>query len=164
MHLKNGSFDLYVKYVKSRYKTIKILHDGDDLAMSTKHKLGRKDVIQFLHFRPVQSSFGFRFYEESNWSLEKQFDITRQHGGIAWSFSFSIFTLTDLTSSNKSQRLLTYLSYSCFGAHFFFVYLRQLLEWFVIHVWYVLHKEISLEDYFLLSWIIAFLFCSAVDM
>ena len=81
--LKNGSFDLYVKYVKSRYQTIKTLHDGDDLVMPTKRKLGRKDVIQLLHFRPMQSSFGFCFYEELNCSLEKQFDITGQHGGIA---------------------------------------------------------------------------------
>ena len=61
---KIGSFQQFVNSVKKRYKNLKILHNGDDLTISATDKLGR-EVVQFLHFKHVRSSFGFLFLERA---------------------------------------------------------------------------------------------------
>ena len=59
---KIGSFADFVKNLKQRFKNMRIIHLNNDLTISVTDTLGR-EVVQFLHFKHVESSFGFLFLE-----------------------------------------------------------------------------------------------------
>ena len=59
---KIGSYDQFVKTVGKKYKKFTVICEDDDLTLSTTDKLGR-NVVQFLHFKHVQSPFGFLYLE-----------------------------------------------------------------------------------------------------
>ena len=77
---KIGSFENFQSEIGKRFKYFQVCSHDDDLTLSLTDKLGRK-TEQFLHFKKVDSSFGFLFLErvgkhgiktpKNNFSLQK---------------------------------------------------------------------------------------------
>ena len=59
---KIGSFEHFQREIGKRFKYFQVSSHADDLTLSLTDKLGRK-VEQFLHFKKVDSPFGFLFLE-----------------------------------------------------------------------------------------------------
>ena len=74
-----------------------IIHLKDDITFSTTDKFGR-EVIQFIHFRNVQSPFGFLFLENAEkygYSIpKKKFDLQKNSLISRWSQIDDILSVT----------------------------------------------------------------------
>lgn len=112
----------------------------------------KKEIMKMCHclcrnysFAPKQRTLFLPFG-----SSNRQIKITSiklpSYYRIAWFFSFSVFTGTDLTFSNKTQRPWIYQTYSCFRDRIVLYISSSLTEQFETQVLYVLRTKISLED------------------
>ena len=86
-----------MKNTKKVFKHMNIFHLKDDITISVTDKLGKK-VLQFLHFKHVQSPFGFLFLEQvEKYGYEipkKLFNLQKNSLISRWSQTDEILAVT----------------------------------------------------------------------